>query len=122
MPESFFNKVIGFYPAISLKERTPIHVFSDEFARCLRHLFTEHLQATASVLWKKYFTNKIVKKSLRRKKWKQLVRKTKTRETKTYSLFTSSLHILSLFKNFLISLVSASYDILKTQLETMPSH
>ena len=53
--------------------------FSDEFARCLRHLFTEHLQATASVLWKKYFINKIVKKSLRRKKWKQLVRKTKTR-------------------------------------------
>ena len=31
VPESLFNKVIGFYPATSLKERTPIQALSDKF-------------------------------------------------------------------------------------------
>ena len=40
-------------------------MFSDEFCTTkLRHIFTEHVQATASVLPKKYFTNKIVKNTL----------------------------------------------------------
>ena len=39
LPEPLFNKVIGFYPATSLKEKAPIQVFSDTFARYLRHLF-----------------------------------------------------------------------------------
>ena len=51
MPQSLFDKVIGFYPAASLKERTPIQVFSDKFGEILkRRLFREHLQETASVL------------------------------------------------------------------------
>ena len=40
VPESLFNKVIGFYLATSQKERTAIQVFSDEFCEILiRHLF-----------------------------------------------------------------------------------
>ena len=38
-----------------------------------------------------------------------------TRKTKTKSLFTSSLHILLLFKIIFISLFSVSHDILKTR-------
>ena len=49
VPESLFNEVAGLYPATSLKGKTPIEVFSDEFWKILK---TEHLQATASVLRK----------------------------------------------------------------------
>ena len=39
VPESLFNKIIGFYPATSLKESTPKQVFSDELYEILiRHL------------------------------------------------------------------------------------
>ena len=60
--ESHFNKITGLYLAISLKERTPIQVFLDEFYKILKKpFFTEHLQATISTLWKKYFIKKIKK-------------------------------------------------------------
>ena len=36
VPDSLFNKIIGVYPATSLKERTPIQVFSDEFCEILK--------------------------------------------------------------------------------------
>ena len=39
VPKSLSNKVIGFYPATSLKERTPIQVFSDEFCKILKTSF-----------------------------------------------------------------------------------
>ena len=39
VPESLFYKVIGFYPATSLKERTPIQVFSDEFCEIRKKPF-----------------------------------------------------------------------------------
>ena len=65
VPESLFNKVIGFYPATSVKERTPIMGFFDEFCEILK---TSFFQATVSILRKKYYTNKIVKKSLRKEK------------------------------------------------------
>ena len=52
-----------------LKERTPIQVFSGEFCEILKTpFFTEHLQATTSVLRKKYFITKIVKDPLRKGK------------------------------------------------------
>ena len=39
VPESLFNKIIGFYPATSPKESTPKQVFSDELYEILiRHL------------------------------------------------------------------------------------
>ena len=49
VPKYLFNKVTGFYPATSLKERTPTQVFSDEFCEIFK---TEHLQAIAFVLRK----------------------------------------------------------------------
>ena len=67
--ESHFNKVTGLYPATSLKERTPTQVFSGEFCEILKTSFLQkHLQATTSVLRKKYFINKIVKNPLRKGK------------------------------------------------------
>ena len=54
----------------------------------------------------KYFTNKIEKNPLKKeKKWKRCARKTTT-HAKTWSLFTSILHIFLLFKNEFISLFS----------------
>ena len=49
MQELLFNKVRGLYSVTLLKERTPTHVFSDEFCEIFK---TEHIQATASVLRK----------------------------------------------------------------------
>ena len=34
--DSLLNKIIGVYPATSLKERTPMQVFSDEFCEILK--------------------------------------------------------------------------------------
>ena len=49
-PEPLFNKVTVLYPATLLKEMTPIQMFSSEFCEIFKIPFTEHLQATASVL------------------------------------------------------------------------
>ena len=49
VPESLFNKDTGLYPATSLKERTPTHVFSDDFCEILK---TEHPRTAVSVLRK----------------------------------------------------------------------
>ena len=40
--ESIFNKVIGLYPATSLKERNPIQVFSDEFCDIPKTTFLQN--------------------------------------------------------------------------------
>ena len=58
----------GLYPEISLKERTQMQEFSGEFCEILKTPFSEHHQVTTSVLWKKYFINKIVKNPLRKGK------------------------------------------------------
>ena len=47
-----FNKVSGLYPATSLKEKTLIQVFSDEFCEIFKTPFHIILPATASVLQK----------------------------------------------------------------------
>ena len=69
MPESLFNKVTGLYPAASLTEKTPIQVFSDEFCEVLEDTFFDR---TRPCHWfcstEKYFTNKIVKNLLRKKR------------------------------------------------------
>ena len=64
MLESLFNKVAGLYSATLLKERTPTQVFSDKFCEILRHNTSRRL----FLFYGKYFTNKIVKKSLRKEK------------------------------------------------------
>ena len=80
VPESLFNKVAGFYPATSPKERRPTQVFSENFARYLIHLFYRIPPGDDCFCFtEKHFTNKIEKSPLRKeKKWKQLVRKTTT--------------------------------------------
>ena len=52
MSVSPFNKVSGLYPATSLKEKTLIQVFSDEFCEIFKTPFHIILPATASVLQK----------------------------------------------------------------------
>ena len=64
MLESLFNKVAGLYPATLLKERTPTQVFSDKFCEILRQNTSRRLLP----FYGKYFTNKIVMKSLRKEK------------------------------------------------------
>ena len=82
--ESHFNKVASLYLAISLKERTPTQMFSGEFCEIIkRPFFTEHLQATISVLRKKYFINKIVKNHLRKRKKIETACKTDNHTSKT---------------------------------------
>ena len=68
VPEPLFNKVIAFYPATSLKERTPIQVFSDEFCEMLKTFFYRASPGDYFCSTKKYLTNKIVKNSLRKEK------------------------------------------------------
>ena len=49
-------------------------------------------------------------------------KKNKDTQNKNVSPFASSLNIILLFKNLFNSLFCASYDKLKTRLETMQSH
>ena len=41
--EYLFNKVTGVYPATSLKEKTPIQVFSDEFCKIHKIPFLQNI-------------------------------------------------------------------------------
>ena len=56
VPETLFNEVTGLYPAVLLKEKTPIQVFSGEFCKIHK---TPFLQNTfkASVLQKNISQN-----------------------------------------------------------------
>ena len=77
----FSNDVIGFYPATLLKERTSIHVFSDEFCEIIK---TAILQNTCRWLLLFYKKNILPKKSWEMRKMKTDCRKNKdTRKTKT---------------------------------------
>ena len=53
--EPLFNKVIGFYPATSLKEWTPIQVFSDEFCDILKTPFLQNTSRRLLLLYEKIF-------------------------------------------------------------------
>ena len=55
MPESHFSKVIGLYPAISLKERTPTQVFSDEFCEILKTTFLQNTSRRLLLFYGKIF-------------------------------------------------------------------
>ena len=91
------------YPAASLKEKTPTQVFSDEFCEILKTPFSQNLSRKLFMFYGKIFYQYNSKEpSEKRKKWKQLVRKT------IYIKF----HIL--FKKF-FNLLSAFNDILKTR-------
>ena len=64
VPESLFNEVAGLDPATSLKEKTPIEVFSDEFCKMLKTTPPSYCFCSTE----KYFTNKILKNFLRKEK------------------------------------------------------
>ena len=66
MLESHFNKVTGLYPAVSLKERTPIQVFSGEFCEILKTPFLQNTSRRLLLFY--YFINKIVKDPRRKRK------------------------------------------------------
>ena len=55
VPESHFSKVIGLYPAISLKERTPTQVFSDEFCEILKTTFLQNTSRRLLLFYGKIF-------------------------------------------------------------------
>ena len=89
------------------------------FARYIRHLFYRAPLGNCFFSPDKHFTIKIGKDPLRKeKKSKQLVRKTKTHAEEKLNYYFHQfaiLHIFLLFKNFFISLFSASHDILETR-------
>ena len=69
VPESLFNKLTGLYSATSLKDRTPSQMLSDGFCEILKtRFFYRTLPHDCFCSTEKYFTNKIVKNPLRKKK------------------------------------------------------
>ena len=79
VPESLFNKVTSLYPATSLDERTPTQVLSDEFCEILKKTFLQNTFRRLLPFYRKIFYQENRKEpSEKRKKWKQLVRKTTT--------------------------------------------
>ena len=55
VPESLFNKVIAFYTATSLKERTPIQVLSDKFCEILKTPFLQKTSRRLILFYEKIF-------------------------------------------------------------------
>ena len=53
--KSLFNKVIGFFPATSLKESTPIKVLSDKFFEILKTTFLRNAARRLFLFYEKMF-------------------------------------------------------------------
>ena len=53
--DSLLNKIIGVYPATSLKERTPMQVFSDEFCEILKTSFLRKTSRRLLLFYEKIF-------------------------------------------------------------------
>ena len=90
MPESLFNKVTGLYLTILLKEKTLIHVFSDQLCEIFKIHFLQSISRRLLLFYIKIFYQQIKK-----------------------NLLTSILHILLLFKNFFLPSLTAFHDTLK---------
>ena len=126
MSESLFNKVTGLYPTTSLNRRTPTHVFSDEFCKIFKTPFYRTPPGDCFCSTEKYFISKMIKNPLTKKKrkWKQLVRKTTTHAKQKlnhylHQFFISFYHSkISLFLFSLLSLIDWKQEFL----ETMQSH
>ena len=91
--------------------------FLVNFVRYLRHLFERTRPGDYFCSTEKIFYQQNSKESCeKREKIETACKKNnQTGKTKTWSLFTSILLILLLFKNVFISFFSASYDLLKEQ-------
>ena len=98
------------------KKRLWYSCFLMNLARYLRQLFYRTPPGNCFCSTEKYFTNKIVESLLKKRKnignyWQVKQRHT---QKKNVSLLVSSLHILSLFKNFLIPFLCFSWYIEST--------
>ena len=71
MPDSFFNKVTGFYPATSLKEGTPTQMFSDEFWEMHKTPFLQNTFKRLLLFYGKIFCQCDSKKPSEKKKEKE---------------------------------------------------
>ena len=121
VPESLFNKVIGCYPETSLKERrTPIQVFSDEFGEIFKTPVLWKTSRWLLLFYEKIFNHS--KNSLRKEKMEAACKKNKDTQNKNIATIYIKSSYPFITKKFFISFFSASYDILKTRLETMQSH
>ena len=95
VPESLLYKVIGFYPATSIKERTPIQVFFYEFCEIRKTPFLRNTSRRQLLFYEKIFYQQNNKKiSEKRKKWKQFTKKAKVHATQKlnhylHQVFTS---------------------------------
>ena len=78
VPESLFNKVVSLFPASSSKERTPTQVFSGELCDIIRTTLQNTSRRLLLFYRKKIYQQSSRKLFEKRKKWKQLVRKTTT--------------------------------------------
>ena len=78
VPESLFNKVVSLFPASSSKERTPTQVFSGELCDIIRTTLQNTSRRLLLFYGKKIYQQSSKKPFEKRKKWKQLVRKTMT--------------------------------------------
>ena len=89
------------------KKRLRWRCFLMNFARCLRQFFYRTPPGDCLCSTEKYFTNKIVKSPLKKKKKKMETAGKKSNDTRRIKLNTilaSNLYIFLLFKNFLIPL------------------
>ena len=90
-------------------------MFSDGILQIFKIYF---LQSTSSGFYftENYFTYKIAKNPLKKNFESASKKNNDTRRKKTQTLLRSSLHILLLFKNLLIPLVSVFHDALKARI------
>ena len=105
-----FNKVAGLYPATSLKENFPKRCLLMNCEGYLRQLFYRTSPGDCFCSTEKYFTNKIEKNLLRKACKKQQHKQNKN----LIPIYIKSSYPFTI-QNLLISLSSASHDILKTR-------
>ena len=120
---SHFNKITGLYPAVSLRERTPIQVFSGEFCKILKTPFLQNTSRRLLLFY--YFISKIVKDPLRKgKKIETACKQTTTQAKLKLNHYLHQVFIFFYYSKmslFLFSLLPMIYW--KHQfLETMQSH
>ena len=113
VPESLFYKVIGFYPATSIKKGLQYRCFLMNFAKYVRHLFYGTPLGDSFCSTKKYFTNKIIKKSLRKEKNGNSLQKkqryTQNKNLTTIYIKSSHPFTIKIFFLFLFSLLPMIY-------------
>ena len=132
MSRSLFLIITSLYPATSLKERTPKQMFSDEFFEIPKTPFLQNTSMRLLLFYGKIFHQQYGKEpSEKRKKLKQLVRKTTAHAKQKLNHYLHEVFILfyyskisllffSLFPPYIETLHSDDWK--HEFLETMQSH